>query len=281
ANSLLSEMYKDLFEAVRLLDEAVKRDPSFFLAYYELASAHDLIYKFGSDHNTARLALADAAIQSLRRLRPDGGETHLALAKHLYLGYLDYDHARQELTLAQQALPNNSEAFLLAAYIDRRQGRWEDSTRNFEHASELDPRNTAILQQLSFSYESLRRYADAAAVLDRALTLVPNDITLRTQRARVALRSQANTKPLHTTIETVVSENPNAAPVVAGEWLPLALYERDPDAAQRALAAMPAGGCYDATIPFPNTWCEGLSARMRGDQQAARDAFTKARAELE
>src|SRR5881409_1266321 len=118
ANSLLSEMYKDLFEAVRLLDEAVKRDPSFFLAYYELASAHDLIYQIGSDHTPARLALADAAIQSLRRLRPDGGETHLALAKHLYLGYLDYDHARQELSVAQQALPNNSEAFLFAAYVD-------------------------------------------------------------------------------------------------------------------------------------------------------------------
>ena len=280
-DALLRETSKDLFEAVRLLDEAVKDDASFYPAYYQLARAHDSIYQYGFDHTPARLSLADAAIQSLRRLRPDAGETHLALARHLYFGYRDYDRARQELSAAQRELPNNSEAFLLAAYIDRRQGRWEDSTRNFEHASELDPRNTAILQQLSFSYESLRRYADAAAVLDRALTLVPNDITLRTQRARVALRSQANTKPLHTTIETVVSENPNAAPVVAGEWLPLALYERDPDAAQRALAAMPAGGCYDASIPFPNTWCEGLSARMRGDQQAARDAFTKARAELE
>ena len=280
-DALLRETSKDLFEAVRLLDEAVKDDASFYPAYYQLARAHDSIYQYGFDHTPARLSLADAAIQSLRRLRPDAGETHLALARHLYFGYRDYDRARQELSAAQRELPNNSEAFLFAAYIDRRQGRWEDSTRNFEHASELDPRNTAILQQLSFSYESLRRYADAAAVLDRALTLVPNDITFRTQRARVALRSQANTKPLHTTIETVVSENPNAAPVVAGEWLPLALYERDPDAAQRALAAMPAGGCYDATIPFPNTWCEGLSARMRGDQQAARDAFTKARTELE
>src|SRR5713101_5597011 len=235
-DALLRETSKDLFEAVRLLDEAVKDDASFYPAYYQLARAHDSIYQYGFDHTPARLSLADAAIQSLRRLRPDAGETHLALARHLYFGYRDYDRARQELSAAQRELPNNSEAFLFAAYIDRRQGRWEDSTRNFEHASELDPRNTAILQQLSFSYESLRRYADAAAVLDRALTLVPNDITFRTQRARVALRSQANTKPLHTTIETVVSENPNAAPVVAGEWLPLALYERDPDAAQRALA---------------------------------------------
>jgi serine/threonine-protein kinase len=280
-NALLRETSKDFFEAVRLLDEAAERDQSFFLAYYQLARAHDAIYQSGSDHSPARLSLADAAIQSLRRLRPDAGETHLALARHLYWGYLDYDRARQQLSAAQQALPNNSEAFLFAAYIDRRQGRWEDSTRNFERASELDPRDVTILQQLSLSYESLRRYADAAAVLDRALTIATNDMFFRIQRAKVGLHSQADTKPLHTTIDTVLSENPNAAPVVAGEWLLLAVYEHDPAAAQRALAAMPPDGCYDAAIPFPNAWGDGLVGRMRGDQRAAHDAFTKARAELE
>jgi TolB-like protein/class 3 adenylate cyclase/Tfp pilus assembly protein PilF len=280
-NGLLTGTSKDLLEAVRFLDEAVERDPSFFLAYYQLARAHDSIYQIGFDHMPARLALADAAIQSLGRLRPDAGETYLALARHLYWGYLDYDHARQELSLAQQALPNNSEAFLLAAYIDRRQGRWEDSTRNFERASELDPRNAAILQQFSLSYENLRRYAETVATLDRALTIAPDDIFIQTQRARIALNSHADSKPLHTTLQTILSENPNTAPVVAGEWLLLALYERDPEAAQRAMAAMPPEGCYDAGIAFPNTWCEGLVARMRGDQQGARAAFLEARAELE
>jgi len=281
ANALLSEMSKDLFEAVRLLGEAVKRDPSFFLAYYELAHAHDLIYQSGFDHTPARLALADGAIQSLRRLRPDTGETHLALAKHLYWGYLDYDRARQEVTSAEQALPNNADAFVLAAYIDRRQGRWAESTRNFERASELDPRNVAILQQLSLNYENLRRYADLAAMLDRALTIAPTSVALRTQRAGVALNSHADPKPLHTTIQAILAENPNAAPLLADQWLPLALYERDPATAERALATMPPGGCYDAGIPFPNTWCEGLAARMRGDQPAARAAFINAQKELE
>jgi TolB-like protein/class 3 adenylate cyclase len=280
-NILLSEPRKDLFEAVRLLDEAVERDPSFFLAYYELAEAHDAIYQLGFDHTPARLALADAAIQSLRRLHPDAGETHLALAKHLYWGYLDYDRARQELTAAQQALPNNALAFLLAAYIDRRQGRWEESTRNFEHASGLDSRNAVILQQLSLNYENLRRYADMAAILDRALMLSPKDVALRVQRAAVALSWHADPKPLHATIQTILAENPNAAPILADQWLPLALYERDPAAAERALAAMPPGGCHDSGIPFSNTWCEGLVAHMRGDQPAARAAFTNARKELE
>jgi len=64
-------------------------------------------------------------------------------------------------------------------------------------------------------------------------------------------------------------------------WLDLALRERDPTAAERALAAMPAGGCYEENIPFPTSWCEGLVARLRGDELAAHDAFIKARKELE
>jgi tetratricopeptide (TPR) repeat protein len=259
----------------------VKRDPSFFLAYYELADANAQIYQLGLDHTSARLALADSAIQSLVRLRPEAGETHLALARHLYFGYLDYDRARQELTAAQQALPNNAEAFVLAAYIDRRQGRWEESTRNFERAAELDPRNLAILQQLSLTYENLRRYADRTVVLDRALKIAPNDLVLRMQRAGVPLNWRADPKPLHTTIQTILAENPNAAHIVAEYWLPLALYERDSAAAETALAAMPPGGCREVDILFPNSWCEALVAQMRGDQQAARAAFTKARTELE
>ena len=75
--------------------------------------------------------------------------------------------------------------------------------------------------------------------------------------------------------------DPNAAPVVVDWWLDLALRERDPAAADRALATMPIGGCYEENIPFPNSWCDGLVARLRGDEPAARAAFAKARIELE
>jgi serine/threonine-protein kinase len=281
-NNLLGQPSIDLFEAVRLLDQAVAHDPSFFLAYYQLAHAHDLIYVNGYDHTPARLALADAAVEELRRLRPDAGETHLALARHFYWGHLDYDRARRELTVAQQALPNDSQAFLLAAYMDRREGLWEGSIRNFEHAAELDPRNAIILQQFSLTYACLRRYADTAATLDRALAINPNDVSLRAQRATVALDWHADAKPLHAMIQATLAENADAAGILADQWILLALYERDSTAGERALAAMPPNGCkVDGAIPFPNSWCEGLVARLRGDQLAARAALTKAREELE
>src|SRR5437870_5217250 len=176
---------ESLFEAVRLLSQAIERDHAFALAYYQLAHAHDLLYFVGTDHTPARLAMADAAIQSLARLRPNSGEAHLAIAKHLYWGRLDYERARQELTLAQKSLPNDPLPFQLASYIDRRQGRWAESTKNLERAIELDPQNAEFLQQISLTYECLRRYADMERALDRALALTPKDAGLRASRARV------------------------------------------------------------------------------------------------
>src|SRR5437773_2040781 len=86
-------LVESLSEAVRLLNQAIERDPAFALAYYQLAQAHDQFFFAGIDHTPARLAKADAAIQSLTRLRPNSGEAHLALANHLYGAYLDYDRA--------------------------------------------------------------------------------------------------------------------------------------------------------------------------------------------
>ena len=90
-------------------------------------------------------------------MRPDSGEAHLALAKHLYWGYQDYGGARRELEAALQRLPNEPLVFLLTGYIDRRQGRWDEAMRNMRRAAELDPRNSFILQQIALGYSALRK----------------------------------------------------------------------------------------------------------------------------
>ena len=270
---------ESLSEAVHLLNEAIERDPAFALAYYQLAHAHDLLYFTGTDHTPARLTLADAAIQSLTRLLPNSGEAHLALAKHLYWGYLDYDRARNELTLAQKSLPNEPWAFVLAGYIDRRQGRWAESTKNLERAVELDPQNPAILQQLALTYDSLRRYVDVERAFDRAISVTPKDAALRAARAEVELNWHADPRPLISTIEAFVAEDSSEAKHLAYVWVPGALCKRDFDGARRALAALPIDGCYDNTIPVPRSWCEGVVAQFRGDKAAAHAAFTSVRAE--
>jgi serine/threonine protein kinase/TolB-like protein/lipopolysaccharide biosynthesis regulator YciM len=272
---------EDLVQAVQLLEQAVARDPSFFLAYGELAGAHDRMYFLGFDHTDARLKLSEAAIQTIRRLRPDSGETHLALAQHYYWAYSDFDRAKQELAVARKTLPNESRIPLLTAYVDRRQGRWEKAADEMKKALQLDPRALSILQQLSITYEGLRRYREMAATLDRALAIAPKDVPSRVRRASVDLQWRANAKPLRTTIETILAEDPNAAPLLVEQWRVLAFSQRDAAAADRAMAAMPSDGCYDDNIPFPNSWCRGLAARLRGEESTAHAAFSEARKELE
>jgi TolB-like protein/tRNA A-37 threonylcarbamoyl transferase component Bud32/cytochrome c-type biogenesis protein CcmH/NrfG len=272
---------EDLFQAVDLLNDAVTRDPSFFDAYCQLAAAHDKIYFSGFDHADARLNLAETTVQSLRRLRPESGERHLVLAHHLYWAYGDYDRAKAELTIAKRSLPNESRIPLLTSYIERRQGHWDKSLEEMKQALELDPRNFTILQQISLTYQALRRYKEALSTLDSVLAIAPKDMASNVRRAWIVAEWRADLKPLHTTIETVLADNPSAPPVVVYRWLDLALRERNPAAAERALAAIPAGGCYDENIPFPTSWCEGLVERMRGDEPAAHDAFIRARIELE
>jgi TolB-like protein/tRNA A-37 threonylcarbamoyl transferase component Bud32/Flp pilus assembly protein TadD len=280
--SFSTRQKEDLFQAVQLLDQAVARDHSFLDAYCQLAGAHDRIYFGGFDHTHARVQVSETVIEAIRRLRPGSGEAHLAVAQHQYWAYGNYDRAKEELVLAQQTLPNESRIPLLAAYIDRRQGRWEKSLDEMNQALELNPRDFSILQQIALTYEALRRYREMAATLDRVLAIAPKDVPSRVRRALVDVEERADPKPLQTAIDTVLAEDANAAPMLAlaNPWLFLALRERDPIAAHRALSHMSRGGCFDENIPFPNGWCEGFVARSRGDESAARAALNSAREEL-
>ena len=274
----------ELFDAIRLLEQAIERDRSFALAFYQLAHAHDQLYVRAIDHTPERLRLAESAIESLRRLQPDSGETHLALAKNLYWGHLDYDNARKELAAAERALPNESLIFLLAGYIDRRQGRWDDSLKNMQQALSLDPRGPQtpfMLEQVSRTYELLRRYPEAAASMDRALAFTPSNPSLRLRRANIELVSRGDVQPLKDTLRTLVAEKPESAADFAQQSLELAKYEHNWDDAAHALAVIPADGCRDEAFPFPRGWCEGSLARLHGDGEHARPAFTAARAEVE
>ena len=213
------------------------------VAYCELAGVHDYIYFYGIDHTPARLTLAEAAVTNALKLEPESGEAHLTKAQHLYRGYFDYDGARVELAIARRTLPNDPRVPELTGYIDRRQGRQEEGLRNLERALELDPRNFGTLQQIALSYGAFRRYPEMAAVLDRALAIVPADVSVDTRvtRAQVNLDWQADTRPLHAVIEAILAENPAAMEGSADNWLCLALCERDPVAARRALAALDSG----------------------------------------
>jgi tetratricopeptide (TPR) repeat protein len=218
-------------------------------------------------------------VQTALRLQPEAGEAHRALATYYYYGFRDYGRARSELAIARRSLPNDAEVFLYSGLIDRREGHWEQATRNMERALELDPRNLFIFQQLALAYLMQHRYTDAARLYDSALRIVPGDPYTGIQRALVELDWRADVKPFQATLAAVVAENPTAAADVDTPFY--ALCERTAAAAARALTNYPREGTTDYGVNCPHTYWEGVVARWEGDSVKAQSAFMAARNEVE
>ncbi len=277
--SLGIDTEKTLSEAVDLLNKAVARDPNFFLAYCQLAFAHDLI-----GDTPERLALAKSAIDSAFRLRPDSGEVHLALAWHLYWGYLDYDRARAELARAQQSLPNNPRVYELAGSMDRSQRRWVDATHNLERACELDPRNHPYLINLGSMYLWLHDYDQHTKIMDRIVALHPERRRERIFRASVEVYRRADTGPWRAEIEKILTSEAGSEkdPFVAGQRYTLALYDRDLGTATSLAAVLSQKNSLEWSFPqLGRDFWVGVVARLKGDETSSRAAFMRARAQQE
>jgi tetratricopeptide (TPR) repeat protein len=172
----------------------------------------------------------------------------------------------------------------LKGYIERRQGRWEESIRDLKRATDLDPRNVLTLQQLALTYQQLRRYAEEKSTFERILAFEPNDPVTKSQHAFVELDSKADTRPLHDVTDSVRDKNPAALSSIADNWLLCALAERDSAAARKALIALgenPASLAPIADVRFNRSFMEGVIARLAKDDAKARAAFTASRAEQE
>jgi TolB-like protein/Tfp pilus assembly protein PilF len=276
-----SRAKENALKAVQLLDQAVARDPTFLLAYCQLAYTHDRIYFNGFDPTETRLALAETSVKAAVHLQPDSGETHLAQAIHFYWGYLNYDRAREELAKAQAALPNNARIFAFLGRIDRRQGRWDEAVRNLERAVDLDPRNADPLESLAETYFLLRRYGKAIAIYNRVLALQPQNAFLRAWIVGVGVDADANMAPIHATLNTIEAEGPASAAEITPVSFEIARRERDPAAAARALAYISKDSYTNGSSPFPHAFYEGVVAQLRQDAPGAQAAFTDARAETE
>ena len=278
---------KGMEKKLALLNQAVARDPKFMLAYCVIAESHDEIVgdmfdatpeEKAVDHRT----LADLALQKARLLRPDDGLLHLAQAQHFLLGSPDIAASQIEIDLARRTLPNNSDVEQIAGLIARNDGRWDEAVRCFERALALQPHETGILTPLSRLYRVMRRYPEAEATSAKLLALRtgPDALYDRFLQATIPLEEKADVEPMRAVLATVKPGEDLDYLVVYP--LILALCTHDADAVSRALATVPAGHPirYQG-LNFPKGWFEGVAARMRGDESAARVAFASARAEIE
>jgi len=275
-------------QRISFLDQAVERDPKFVLAYCELAKAHDILYRTRQvtpveNRRVDHRALAETALEKARRIQPDIGPVHLALADHFLWANNDVSQARVEIDLARGTMPNSAELETTAGAIARRQSRWDDEVRARERAVALEPRAVWNLFTLADTYRLLRRYDRFDGLMTRLLGVLPPDrtATYRVFRTFGPLESEGDLGPLRAAIATVTPEEDASGAIRDLHNLILALWSHDPDSVSRIAARAAETTFVFNGVKYPKSWYEGLAARMRGDKKGAQAAFATARLEVE
>jgi tetratricopeptide (TPR) repeat protein len=275
-------------QRISFLDQAVERDPKFVLAYCELAKAHDILYRTRQvtpveNRTVDHRALAETALEKARRIQPDIGPVHLALADHFLSANNDVSQARVEIDLARRTMPNSAELETTAGAIARRQSRWDDEVRARERAVALEPRAVWNLFTLADTYRLLRRYDRFDGLMTRLLGVLPPDrsATYRVFRTFGPLESEGDLGPLGAAIATVTPEEDASGAIRDLHNLILALWSHDPDSVSRIAARAAETTFVFNGVKYPKSWYEALAARMRGDTKGAQAAFAEARLEVE
>lgn len=185
---------RDFRIAISMYDKAVELDPTFAVAYAQLSRAHAYMYFQFFDHIEERLALAKNALDKALELAPDLPEVRLALGQYYYHGHLDYDLALEQFEIARKQRPNSSELLAYIAYIQRRQGKFEEAVVTFKEAFELAPRYARLAFQLGDTSMLLRKYSEAERYYERAISLAPDLPRSYVWKAQLYLLRDGNTE---------------------------------------------------------------------------------------
>jgi len=165
------ENRSNLSSSIEMFEKAVKLDARFVQAYAGLARFHARMYWWYFDHSQERVAKSKEAADKALELDPDSPEAHLALGSFYYHCKIDYEHALEELELALEKEPKNSEILATIAYIKRRQGKLDETILNLKKAFDIDPRSVEIAQNTGDTYKLLRDYVEAERYYKQAITL--------------------------------------------------------------------------------------------------------------
>jgi len=270
----------DLRKAEELFQGAVQLDPNFALAHAQLSHLESWIYH-STDPTPARREKARVAAEEASRLQPDLPEAHAALGYYYYWTQRDYDRALAEFALAQRGLPNDAENFKAIGAIQRRQGKWSESTANFEKATELNPKDSDLLLNLAFNYLALRRYDEAENVVDRGLKVAPRSLTLNMVKCQIGIYARGDFGVEERALANLPAGfDPDGliSFARASVWL---LQRRYAEALQ-LVQQYPGDVLHtDGTAPSPKALFEGVIYHFMYDEEKARAAFTRARPQVE
>jgi serine/threonine-protein kinase len=283
-NLSVPEDFEKLKQAEQLYERALQIDPNFALATAALSQLESWIFHT-HDSSPARQEKARALAERALQLQPDLPEAHLARGFAYYYGGSDYDSALREFATAQRGLPNASEAYLAIGAIQRRQGRWAESTASLEKAASLNPKDAWPLQNLYFNYQMTRNFDAAGKTLDRALEINPTSLSLIELKAKFAIDSRGDLSVGMKTLDALqaVPVNSSQREMIASIRVSLLVLQR-----KFAEALVEAEGLPDDhKVGEGQTGLTGkyaiigaIKKKLR-DETGAREALLKAKATLE
>jgi TolB-like protein/Flp pilus assembly protein TadD len=273
----------DVLKGVELLEQATQLDPKFTAAYAQLGRIESWIYH-SYDPTPARRDKARTATDIALRLEPDCPDAHLALGFFYYYGDSDdqhYERALNELAVAQRSLPNDPEIYMAIGAIERRQGKWAESTQHLEKAVALDPKNAWTIQNLAYNYIATRDYENAEKVLDRGIEVEPKSFALRGSKAKIALDGRGDIDVVAKMLATVpAGVDPEG--FVTFARINLFMLQRRFQDALGILQTVPDELIHtDGTAPVPKALLEGNAYLGMKDEAKASAAYEKALPEVE
>ncbi len=263
-------------QAEPLFQEALALDPQFALAHAQFSRLQSWLYQ-SIDPAPARLEKARVAAHEALRLQPDLPEAHLAQGFIHYYGERDYGAALGQFEIAGRDLPNEAAIPRAIAAIERRQGRWKESTEHYLRAVSLNPNDAVLIENLGLNYMATRDYPAAAKTFDRALRLAPDAFEIQAERAWVDVYAQGDFTRFHGLLaESPGGVDPN--PVTALARFNVLFFERKFAEGLAALARSPFENMRGETsAPLPKSFLAAQIYRAMGDEEKAHAAYEEAR----
>jgi TolB-like protein/Flp pilus assembly protein TadD len=264
-------------KAVSLLEQAIKLDPNFALAFADLSMAESWLYH-SADPRAIRREKARFNADEALRLQPDLPEGHLALGFSYYYGDRDYDRALAEFEIAKRGLPNEAQAYLAIGAIQRRQGKWTESTTNLEKASSLDPKNVSVLVNLTDNYIALRNFETAERIVNRALAIEPQAFEMIGLKGYLAAASTGNLTEAERQISSIPADVDSKGLLTWVKWEVLIWQRKFPEALALVQKFPGETLMTDTTAPVPKASLEGIVHLLQGNKSMAQAEFDEARA---
>jgi TolB-like protein/Tfp pilus assembly protein PilF len=278
---------ENLLDSIEMFEKAVQFDANFVQAYAGLARSNAVMYWWYFDHTEERAAKSKDAADKAIRLGPDAPEACFALGIYYYHCQLDYERALEQLSLALEKLPRNSEILVYIAYVKRRQGKMDETISNLKKALEINPRDINIITELATTYLLCRNYIEGERFYKRAISISPDYISSYISRpnslAYLYLFWEANTikarEVLEEAFKRVVSlEDKNKAYFLR---VIIDIYDRDFQSALKHISLMPSEASDKQFYFVPKTQLYAQIYGLMNNREQERDYYNADKLYLE